>query len=71
MARVSELDILGSNDFNVNSVFRLLAVCFFVVVVFCVGGGGCPSHGESLVQSTWCLINFHIVIPFKRRWKQD
>lgn len=37
MARVSELDILGSNDFNVNSVFRLLAV-FFVVVVFCRGG---------------------------------
>lgn len=67
MARVSELDILGSNDFNVNSVFRQLAV--FLLLFFV--RGGCPLHGESLVQSTWCLINFHIVIPFKHRWNQD
>lgn len=36
MARVSELDILGSNDFNINSVFRQLAV--FLLLFFVRGG---------------------------------
>lgn len=39
MARGSELDILGSNDFNVNSVFRQLAV---FLLLFFVRGGGVP-----------------------------